>query len=491
MTTTEFIAYFKKTYKNRTSSFFSGLLIMLSDAIALFCCIGLAFLIINFINPSAINFRSFVYYSVFFPLILVVFYAAGLYPGIMISPSDEVRKITIISFFCYIGICIAIVFFGADDESLASAVVENIVRDSDNWGVVCAFLLAVPITSIGLPSAREISRHLFGKFNFYGVPAVIYCTNDSAKEVITRLIKRPDLGYKPAVVIDSNAAECYMENGIPVFPDSKEILDVIKKLKIKVAIVCDFKGNQKPIRNFYRYTISIFSHQEILTSSMQTRDLGGILGFSSTHNLTKRWNLFIKRFIDLFLCIIAAVIVIPFSIIIGIIIKITSPGPIFYGHKRVGKNGKEIKCWKFRSMCNNSQEILEKILKEDPVRRAEWEKDRKFVDDPRVTKFGKFLRKTSLDELPQLWNIFIGEMSFVGPRPVTKDELEKYGENAEFILSVKPGLSGMWQISGRSDTGYEERITLDTYYIQNWSVWLDIWIIIKTVWVVINGKGAY
>ena len=142
-------------------------------------------------------------------------------------------------------------------------------------------------------------------------------------------------------------------------------------------------------------------------------------------------------------------------------------------------------------MYKNSQEMLEKILAEDPVRRAEWEKDRKFVDDPRVTKFGKFLRKTSLDELPQLWNIFIGEMSFVGPRPVTEEELEKYGENADYILTVTPGLSGMWQISGRSDTGYEERINLDTYYIQNWSVWLDIWIIIKTVWVVINGKGAY
>ena len=116
---------------------------------------------------------------------------------------------------------------------------------------------------------------------------------------------------------------------------------------------------------------------------------------------------------------------------------------------------------------------------------------RKFVNDPRVTKFGKFLRKTSLDELPQLFNILIGNMSFVGPRPVTKDELEKYGENANYILTVTPGLSGMWQISGRSDTGYEERINLDSYYIQNWSIWLDMWIIIKTIWVVLRGKGAY
>ena len=142
-------------------------------------------------------------------------------------------------------------------------------------------------------------------------------------------------------------------------------------------------------------------------------------------------------------------------------------------------------------MVIDADKQLAHILATDPVRAAEWEKDRKFTDDPRVTKIGKFLRKTSLDEIPQLWNIFLGQMSFVGPRPVTKPELAKYGKYADYVLSVKPGLSGMWQISGRSDTGYEERITLDTYYIQNWSLWLDIWIIIKTVWVVIKGKGAY
>lgn len=491
MTTNEFINYFQKTYRNRTSSFLSGLMIMFSDAVALFCCVGLAFFIMNFINPSAINFRSFIYYSIFFPIILVIFYASGLYPGILLSPSEEVRKMTTISFFCYFGISLSLVFFVNDNESITGAIAENLIKDSDTWGVVCAFLLAIPVSSIGLPSAREISRHLFGKFNFYGVPAVIYCTGDSAKEIIKRLIKRPDLGYKPAVIIDSSANECYMSSGIPVFPDSKEILEIIKRLKIKVAMICDFQGDKRPLMSSYRYTIYISNRQDTYTSSIQLRDLGGILGFSATHNLTKRWNLFVKRLIDIVLCLIAAIIVVPVSIVIAIGIKATSPGPVFYGHKRVGKNGKYIKCWKFRSMYKNSQEMLEKILAEDPVRRAEWEKDRKFIDDPRVTNFGKFLRKTSLDELPQLWNIFIGEMSFVGPRPVTESELEKYGEYADYILTVTPGLSGMWQISGRSDTGYEERINLDTYYIQNWSVWLDIWIIIKTVWVVINGKGAY
>ena len=142
-------------------------------------------------------------------------------------------------------------------------------------------------------------------------------------------------------------------------------------------------------------------------------------------------------------------------------------------------------------MCKDADKKLDVILAKNPDMREQWERERKFVDDPRVTPFGKFIRKTSIDELPQFWNILAGEMSFIGPRPVTEGELIKYGTQADYILSVTPGLSGMWQTSGRSDTEYEERITLDTYYIQNWSVWLDIWLIIKTVWVVFKRKGAY
>ncbi len=491
MTSTEFISLFKKTYHNRTSSFLSGLMLMIVDAISLFCCIGLAFLIINLFKPELINFRSFVNYTLYFPLVLLVFYAAGLYPGIMNSPSDEIRKMTICSFFCFMGIGISIIFEDGSSDNIIMVITHSIAADSSNIAVICALLLATPICAIGLPACREIGRHIFGKFFWWGVPAVIYETDNSGAVVVNRLKKRRDLGYRPAIIIDNSVKESFIQDGIPVFPETDEILNAIKKLKIKVAILCDYTGNRKQIFTSYRYTINISKNQDNLSSSMHIRDLGGIIGYSTTHNLTRKGSLFTKRLIDLFLIFISLPIVLPVMIILSILVKMTSKGPVFYGHKRVGKNGKEIKCWKFRSMYNNSQEMLEKILATDPIRKAEWEKDRKFVDDPRVTNFGKFLRKTSLDELPQLFNILIGQMSFVGPRPVTKSEIEKYGESANFVLSVTPGLSGMWQISGRSDTGYEERINLDTYYIQNWSVWLDIWIIIKTVWVVIRGKGAY
>ena len=305
------------------------------------------------------------------------------------------------------------------------------------------------------------------------------------------MLNHKSLGYHPAVIIDSSIDKQSDYKGIPVFPSSEDILPVIKKHNVKQAIICDYKGDMMQIMNSYRYTITVSKNQTFFTSNQQLKDIAGTIGFSSIHNLTFKTNLFTKRILDILIVLFFSPLWIPIMIILAFLTKITSKGPIFYGHKRIGKNHKEIKCWKFRSMCTNSQEILEQILATDPVRRAEWEKDRKFLDDPRVTKFGKILRKTSLDELPQIFNILKGDMSLVGPRPVTEPELIKYGKYQDYVLSVLPGLSGMWQISGRSDTGYEERISFDSYYIQNWSIWLDIWILLKTIWVVISGKGAY
>jgi lipopolysaccharide/colanic/teichoic acid biosynthesis glycosyltransferase len=142
-------------------------------------------------------------------------------------------------------------------------------------------------------------------------------------------------------------------------------------------------------------------------------------------------------------------------------------------------------------MVTDADARLEKLLNENPQMRVEWEASHKLKDDPRVTKIGKLLRRTSFDEFPQLINIIKGEMSLVGPRPIVDDEVSKYGEDFKRIFSVKPGLTGLWQVSGRSDTDYNERVSFDTYYLQSWSVWLDMWILYKTVAAVIRGKGAY
>lgn len=166
-------------------------------------------------------------------------------------------------------------------------------------------------------------------------------------------------------------------------------------------------------------------------------------------------------------------------------------GAAIYGHRRVGKHGKPFQCYKFRTMVPNAEAILKDLLASDPVARAEWARDFKLKNDPRVTAIGAFLRKTSLDELPQLWNVLKGEMSLVGPRPVVQAELERYGDQLDYYLETRPGITGLWQISGRNDIDYCDRVNLDAWYVKNWSLWYDFVILAKTVRVVLRGKGAY
>lgn len=197
----------------------------------------------------------------------------------------------------------------------------------------------------------------------------------------------------------------------------------------------------------------------------------------------------IKRVFDIILSIISIILLSPLFIIIAILIKIDSKGKVFYKHKRVGKNGEYIYLYKFRSMYSDSKERLEEMLK-DPKIRKEWEENYKLNQDPRITKIGSILRKTSLDELPQLLNILNGDMSFVGPRPVIDDEIRKYEQNADKLLSVTPGLTGWWACNGRSCTSYEDRMKLELFYVDNRGILLDIKVLIKTFISVIKRNGA-
>ncbi len=486
MTILELRDYLKKHYSH-TSSFACGLTLFFVDAFTLVLSIGIGFFLVNLFDPKDINFKSFVYYSIYIPFILILFACNGLYPGIMNPPTEEVKKYSTCTFFSSLAIILSLII----SNDMGFEISNFLIKDSKNLAIAIAFIITIPIATIALPAFREFAKRIFQRYKWWGVSAVIYGDKDSYKYIVDKLLNNKYLGYKPAVIIDSSATEPFFYKEIPVFPPNNDVFTVIKEFNIKQAVICFYEGDMSQIMTSYRYTTTVSKNQTNFTSTQQLKDIAGIIGFSSIHNLTFKGNLFAKRLLDIFIVLAFSPFWLPVMLILAILTKLTSKGPIFYGHKRVGKNSKEIKCWKFRSMCINSQEMLEEILRTDPVRRAEWEKDRKFIDDPRVTKFGKFLRKTSLDELPQLFNILSGSMSLVGPRPVTEPELKKYGKYKDYVLSVSPGLSGMWQISGRSDTGYEERISFDTYYIQNWSIWLDIWILIKTVWVVLKGKGAY
>lgn len=198
---------------------------------------------------------------------------------------------------------------------------------------------------------------------------------------------------------------------------------------------------------------------------------------------------FIKRTFDFIISGLSLILLSPIFLLIAVLIKFDSKGKVFYKHKRIGKNGEYIYLYKFRSMYSDSKERLEKML-EDPKIRKEWEENYKLDNDPRITKIGSILRKTSLDELPQLLNILVGDMSIVGPRPVIDDEIKKYGSNKDKLLSVTPGLTGWWACNGRSCTSYEDRMKLELYYVDHRSILLDIKVIIKTAISVIKRDGA-
>lgn len=198
----------------------------------------------------------------------------------------------------------------------------------------------------------------------------------------------------------------------------------------------------------------------------------------------------VKRLVDICGALVLALLFSP--LIVGIFVATHRSGnSAIFRHKRVGRNGEIFECLKFRTMVPNAEQVLRDLLAKNPQLREEWNRDHKLKDDPRVTRLGKFLRSTSLDELPQIWNVLKGDMSLVGPRPVTREELLRYGRNMLLYMMVKPGITGLWQVSGRSDTDYRRRVAIDVCYVRNQSLLLDLWILLKTTRVVIGRHGAY
>ncbi|HEY9872782.1 MAG TPA: sugar transferase [Candidatus Obscuribacterales bacterium] len=200
-----------------------------------------------------------------------------------------------------------------------------------------------------------------------------------------------------------------------------------------------------------------------------------------------------KRLFDILFSLSVLILFSPVYLLLGLLIAISSPGPIFYVQERVGRNRKHFGCLKFRTMVQNADEMLLEMISISPQMRQEFEDNFKLKQDPRITRIGKFLRLTSLDEFPQFWNVLKGDMSVVGPRPLVPEEISKYGNSIDKVLTIRPGITGLWQVSGRNDIPYNRRIQIDVYYVNARNFWLDLWVIVKTIGVVIAPKnnGAY
>lgn len=303
------------------------------------------------------------------------------------------------------------------------------------------------------------------------------------------------IGYVDAV--DEKNLKSY---SYPCLGALSDVENIIKKYKVQRVVVCYPKLSNKELVSTIN-KIEVLVHQvlffsdilELATRNVSTicipNDMGVV--FSIKNNLSFGWQRIFKRIIDLIFTSGILILSFPIFAILCIVIYLDSPGPIIFGHTRVGKGGKEFTCYKFRTMVSNADVVLREHLITNVAARLEWEKNYKLQNDPRVTKVGKILRKLSLDELPQLWNVIKGDMSLVGPRPITSEEVKMYGPYIDEFFLVRPGITGIWQVSGRSDTSYDERVQMDCWYIHNWSVWLDITCLLRTIDVVIRKKGAY
>ncbi len=326
-------------------------------------------------------------------------------------------------------------------------------------------------------------------------PALVVGANAEGQAIARQLRDAPSAsGVRVLGLVDDLPSE-----GTPDLPrlgGLSDLPDLIRRYNVRELIVAGTAlPREKLLELFCRYgqnddrlTIRLSSGLfEILTTGMRLRKVGYIPLVTLDHTRITGVDAFLKRSLDLAGSLLALLLTAPLLLLIAILVKATSPGPIFYRRWVLGQAGRPFDALKFRTMYTNGTEILARY----PHLQAELERNGKIKNDPRITPLGRLLRRYSLDELPQFFNVLIGQMSLVGPRMIAPEELARYGKWQHNLFTVKPGLTGLWQVSGRSDLSYEDRVRLDMHYIRNYTIWLDLQILFQTIPVVLKGKGAY
>ena len=333
-----------------------------------------------------------------------------------------------------------------------------------------------------------------------GEPVVVIGFGPLGYKLVSYLIKNPIIGFIPRLVIDRRKSERQDTRPIPGNVIVKKISEIEAEGQkslgdIRTAILVtsetpgDFYGLITEISHLTFSRLIVVSAMEQQSNLwLQPYDLGGIIGLEIGQNLIDTYQQAIKRIIDVFLILAFLPVTLPLTAVVALLVALDSTGSGFLQPDAHREKGRSFPKWKFRSMVPNAGEVLGEYLEKNPQVMEEWKTSQKLKNDPRFTRLGHFIRKFSLDELPQLWNVFIGEMSLVGPRPIVS--AEQYGRCYNLYVHVRPGLTGLWQVSGRSDVYYEERVRMDEYYIRNWSVWLDVIILARTPLTVLEGKGA-
>jgi Undecaprenyl-phosphate galactose phosphotransferase WbaP len=404
-------------------------------------------------------------------------FLSGLYPGIGITPPEELKRITYVTSLLMTALAASTFMFrGGADYSRGT--------------FIFVWILLIIFTSL----MRAMARYLFSTRQWWGRGIVVLGAGQTGQHLVGQLLERPGLGLKPLAIFDDNPNVINL-HAIPLIQGLENatffsIENKIHHVIVAMPSVPSQKLSQILQDKIFFNTIIIPDFFGFSSLWVSTFEVGGILGLEIQQRLLSRKSQVIKRSLDLFLLVILIFPILIISMILSILIIFDSSGPILYTQERLGKNGKKFKVFKFRSMYGDGEERLEEILKNDEKKRSEYEKYHKLKKDPRVTRIGVFLRKLSLDELPQAINVFKGDMSFIGPRAYLPRELLKMDGRHALILKSLPGITGLWQVSGRNSLTFQERLGIDEYYVLNWSIWLDFYILARTNLVVFFGKNG-
>ena len=478
------LSKYKISAADRYTSFLLQILLIIVDYIAIVIAEQVAFVIRNFLIPNGgVLHISWFNFWVVFPLLYLIFINVGqLYSRKMQFWSILER---IFQASCYAIVSIVIVLYIGQMAASTSRLFIVL------FGILSFFFLV---------SSRYVAKKILEYFDFLQTPVLIIGAGKTAEILVNGIIGDAGMGYKIIGLLEDNLVKDGILKKFSVLGGFTDVENVIRHTGVKNVLIAAPGLEQSKLTELIYKVQPLVKNMGIIPNLVGV-PMGGIeveslfneklMLLRLKNNLARPVNRYIKVVFDFLMTLLGSIVIAPILLFISVWIYLDSPGPIIFSHIRIGKDGKEFPCYKFRSMCVDANSRLKKLLEDDPCAKEEWDKNFKLKNDPRITKSGAFLRKTSLDELPQIFNVLKGEMSLVGPRPIIKAEMERYGDYINDYLMVKPGITGMWQVNGRNDIDYSERVLLDSWYVRNWNIWIDFVMLFKTFKVVIRKDGAY
>lgn len=461
-------------------SCFTGTVMVASDLLAIAGTIAMAVMVRQIFRG---NFDLGIYWRLWpllglFPAAYALF---GLYPGVVLSPVAELRAASYST---------TLVFLTLGALTFLMRIPSTYSRLAF-FGAWAACLVVVPLL-------RSVMRAAVADQPWWGYRVVVLGGTGPGETILGKLARHPEIGLRPVAVFDDQMPRGTVVHGIAVMGPIASAPAFAKDGKITRAIVALQDVSMPNIVALLDTHAQTFSRVFVVprlhgfsSIGVETRDVSRVLALEMRKNLLMAGPRAAKRLLDLVFSVLLLACLSPLLALIGVLIRLESPGKVLYRQSRIGLGCEKFWVWKFRSMRVHSEQMLAEYLAKNPEAAEEWRRDHKLKSDPRVTTLGRILRRTSLDELPQLLNVVRGEMSLVGPRPIVDSEIKKYGSSFALYRQVIPGLTGLWQVSGRNERSYDERVELDNYYVRNWSPWLDIYLLARTVKVVVTGYGAY